>query len=147
MRDIPLRMREEAFRQGLAALIAAVQETSRVIYVRELPSFDSAPSCFLRRVKLPRSQCSPTVDRGVVEERLASYNRVVDDIEREFPELEVVDSIPALCGARTCSQKLGSGEIIYRDEFHLNLAGGRLFVRTSGLLTTMIDQISVASSG
>jgi peptidoglycan/LPS O-acetylase OafA/YrhL len=147
MRDVPVRIREKAFRQGLAALVAALQRTSRVIYVRELPQFDSAPSCFLRRVRLPRSECAPTVDRSVVEEELASYNRVVDDVGRRFPDLEVVDSIPALCSARICSQQLKSGEILYSDELHLSPAGGRHFVRTSGLLTMMIDEMNLPSSG
>ena len=128
-------------------MIAALQKTSRVIYVREIPRFDSAPSCFLRRIRLPGSQCSPSVDRSAMEEDLAAYNRVVDDIEREFPDLRVVDSIPAVCGERICSQKLRSGEIIYSDELHLSTVGGRHFARTSGLLTVMIDQMSIASSG
>jgi peptidoglycan/LPS O-acetylase OafA/YrhL len=147
MQGIPHQTREDAFRHGLRELIAALQKTSRVIYVREIPRFASAPSCFLRRVRLPRSQCSPTVDRGVVEEYLASYNRVVDDIEREFPELRVVDSIPTVCDASTCSQKLQSGEILYSDELHLSPAGGRYFARTSGLMTALIDQMNDRSSG
>jgi peptidoglycan/LPS O-acetylase OafA/YrhL len=142
----PLQVREAALKHGLRALIVALQETSRVIYVRELPTFDSAPSCFLRRIRLPRSKCSPTVDRNAVEEELAAYNRIVDDVERQFPALRVVDSIPALCGGTVCSQQSQSGEIIYRDDIHLSSAGGRRFVRTSGLLTAMVDQIKVSDS-
>jgi hypothetical protein len=81
-----------------------------------------------------------------VEEYLAAYNRVVDDIEHEFPQLRVVDSIPAVCDASICSQKLQSGEIIYSDEFHLSPAGGRYFARTSGLMIAMLDEMNDPSS-
>lgn len=111
--------REEAFKHGLRELIAALQKTSRVIYVRELPSFDSAPACFLRRINLPGSQCSPSVVRSTMEDAMATYNRVVDEIQGELPELRVVDSISAVCDAKVCSQKLRSG--------------WRLFIATSSI--------------
>lgn len=139
VQDGHFQTREEAFRQGLRELIAALQKTSRVIYVREIPRFDSAPSCFLRRISLPGSHCSPSVVRSTVEEAMASYNRIVDEIQGELPELRVVDSISALCDAKVCSQKLRSGEIIYSDARHLSPAGGRHFARTSGLSSMMID--------
>lgn len=133
--------REDVFKHGLRELIVALQKTSRVIYVREIPSFDSAPSCFLRRITLPGSHCSPSVARSVMEEAMASYNRVVDELQGEMPELKVVASISALCDATTCSQKLRSGEIIYSDALHLSPAGGRHFARTSDLLSVMINQM------
>lgn len=146
VRGRPFQTREDAFKHGLGELIAALQKTSSVIYVREIPTFDSAPSCFLRRIRLPGSQCSPSVIRGAVEEEMASYNRIVDDIQDEFPQLQVVDSISALCDAKICSQKLRSGEIIYSDDRHLSPAGGRYFARTSGLIGMMVDQMNVPGS-
>ena len=132
--------REETFTYGLRNLIATLQRTSRVIYVRELPSFESEPACFLRRVRLPSSECSPTVSRPAVEERMTSYNRIVDEIQEQMPELRVVDSIPFLCGARLCSQQLPSGEIIYSDTMHLSPAGGERFARMTDLPMIIIDE-------
>jgi hypothetical protein len=114
-----------SIRQGLTALIASLQETTSVVYLRETPSFDTAPACFLRPVKAPWGTCSPVMARTTVERRMAAYNRAVDGIEPELPGLVVLDSIRALCGSKYCAQKLRSGEILYRDSLHLTRAGGR----------------------
>ena len=130
---------DRAFEEGLSDLIAELQRTSLVIYVRELPHFDSAPSCFLRPVKVPWVKCAPTLTRHTVERRMAAYNQIIDEVQREFPELLVVNSIPAVCGARFCSQQLRSGEILYSDELHLSPAGGRRFAQNSGLSAALIE--------
>jgi peptidoglycan/LPS O-acetylase OafA/YrhL len=127
-----------AFEQGLRNLIAALQGTSRVIYVREIPGYGSAPACFLRRIRLPGGGCAPEVPRSTVESDMASYNHALDEIQREFPALRVIDSIPILCGPTSCSQRLESGEIIYSDELHLSPAGARLFVANSGLAAALV---------
>lgn len=134
--------RETAFKHGLRELVMALEKTSRVVYVRELPRFSSAPSCFLRRIKLPGSQCSPSVPRSTIEAATASYNRIVDEVRDEIPELRVVDSIAALCDAAVCSQRLHSGEVIYSDQLHLNSAGGLHFARASGLLGLIENELA-----
>jgi hypothetical protein len=126
-----------AFKQGLRNLITALQSTSQVIYVREIPEYGSGPACFLRRIRLPGNGCAPVVPRSTIESEMASYNQALDDIRREFPALRVVDSIPTLCGPASCSQRLESGEIIYSDELHLSPAGARLFAANSGLAGTL----------
>jgi SGNH domain (fused to AT3 domains) len=70
---------------------------------------------------------------------MASYNRIVDDIQDELPDLRVVDSISALCDLTACSQKPRSGEILYRDALHLSPAGGRRFAMTSGLTDMLLE--------
>lgn len=133
--------REEAFEHGLRELLVALQRTSRVIYVLEFPQFHSTPNCFLRRIKLPGSQCSPTMSRNDVEARMAPHNRIVRAIQSELLDLDVVDSIDVLCDATRCSQKVQSGEIIYRDQLHLSPAGGRYFARRSGLVRRMTGEL------
>jgi peptidoglycan/LPS O-acetylase OafA/YrhL len=127
-----------AFKQGLRNLIAALQSTSQVIYVREIPGYGSPPACFLRRIRLPGHGCAPEIPRSTVESDMSAYNRALDDIQREFPALRVLDSIPTLCGPASCSQRLGSGEIMYSDELHLSPAGARLFAANSGLAGTLV---------
>ncbi len=126
--------RQAAFKHGLRQLIVALQQTSRVIYVNQFPQFETAPSCFLRRIRLPGTHCAPTLDRERVEARTASYDQIIGELRAELPGLHVVDARAALCEPTRCSQRLPSGEIIYSDEFHLSAAGGRLFVARSGLL-------------
>jgi peptidoglycan/LPS O-acetylase OafA/YrhL len=134
---------DPAFKRGLGELIAALQASTRVIYVRETPSFDTAPACFLRPVKVPWGACSPVMARATVEQRLAPYNRAVDEIETQFPGLLVVDSIQALCGSKYCAQRLHSGEILYRDPLHLTAAGARHLDKGSGLSALISRNIHV----
>jgi hypothetical protein len=81
--------------------------------------------------------------RATIEQRLAAYNRAVDEIETQFPTLTVVDSIPALCGSKYCAQKLRSGEILYRDPLHLTAAGARHLDKGSGLSALLKRNIHV----
>jgi SGNH domain (fused to AT3 domains) len=114
-------------------LIAALSRNSHVVYVRELPTFKSSPTCFLRRVKVPWQQCSPHIARSAVEGAQATYDRIVNELSEEMPSFEVINPIDTLCSASVCSQKLRSGEVIYSDQLHLSPAGGRYLARTSGL--------------
>ncbi|MFL6600386.1 MAG: acyltransferase family protein [Steroidobacteraceae bacterium] len=124
---------ELAFKEGLSDLIAALQASTSVIYMREAPSFDTPPTCFMRPIKVPWGACAPVMARATIEQRMAAYNEVVDEIELRFPRLMVVDSIPALCGSKYCAQRLRSGEILYRDPLHLTAAGARHLDKGSGL--------------
>jgi len=132
-----------AFTDGLSELIAALQASTTVIYVRQTPAFDTPPSCFLRPIRVPWGRCSPVVARATIEQRLAAYNRAVDEIEARFPGLMVVDSIQALCGWKYCAQKLSSGEILYRDPLHLTTAGARHLDKGSGLYALINQNIRV----
>jgi lysophospholipase L1-like esterase len=76
-------------------------------------------------------KCSPTEERSEMAERMAAYNQIIDEIAAEVPELRVVDSMPAVCDAKACSQKRPSGEILYSDALHLSPAGGRRLARTT----------------
>jgi len=143
-RGAPSPPKQRMFKSGLADLIANLDDTSQVIYVRELPSFDTPPSCFVRHIKVWWGQCAPTVARETVEAHMAPYNQAVDAVHDELPGLHVVSSIPAVCNSTYCSQKLRSGVIQYRDELHLSAAGGRRFAATSGLSATILRTIEVS---
>jgi hypothetical protein len=127
-----------SFKKGLRQLIGELQGIAKLIYVRETPIFATGPSCFLRPVKVPWGMCSPVVERATIEQHLAAHNQAVNDIETGFPGLVVVDSIPALCDSKYCSQKLGTGAILYRDPVHLTAAGAQLLAEGSGL-SAVID--------
>lgn len=131
-----------AFKEGLSGLIVQLQEVSQVVYVRELPGYGSAPSCFLRRIQLPGTGCVPDEARSRVEASMAAYNQALDEVHGLYPELRLVDSIPALCGPRLCSQRTQSGQVLYADELHLSPAGGRLFVASSGLSSLIAKRLA-----
>ncbi|HEY8537690.1 MAG TPA: acyltransferase family protein [Steroidobacteraceae bacterium] len=127
----------EAFKYGVRQLVASLQKTSKVIYVLQFPEFETAPSCFLRPFRLPGTQCMPTLKRADVVVRTAEYRNLVHEVQTELSGLEVVDSLETLCTQTLCSQQLASGEVIYSDKLHLSPAGGRYFVRESGLLEVL----------
>jgi hypothetical protein len=68
----------------------------------------------------------------------------VDEIETQFPALVVVESIPALCGSKYCTQKLRSGEILYRDPLHLTDVGARHLDKGSGLSALINQRLQAA---
>jgi peptidoglycan/LPS O-acetylase OafA/YrhL len=125
---------EEALRYGLHELIAALGASSRIIYIRQLPYFENSPTCFLRPFRLPGSECPPTVPRSTVEATTTSFDSILRDLQQELPQLELLDSVAALCSRTQCAQHLSSGELLYSDQYHLSAAGGRYFARSSGLV-------------
>jgi peptidoglycan/LPS O-acetylase OafA/YrhL len=129
-----LATQAEAFEYGMAELVRALGRVSHVIFIRQMPYFDTEPSCFLRPVRLPGSTCAPTVRRSTVEADTRSFDNILFELRRQIPQLELVDSVAALCDRNNCVQQLPSGEILYVDQYHLSTAGGRHFARSSGLV-------------
>jgi len=121
-----------AFRDGLNELVRRLERYSRVAYVLEIPTFETAPACFLRPVKLPGSRCSRRISRGSLVATRAAYQQSVRDIHAQHPEMLVVDPIPSLCGSTTCSQTSRGGQVLYSDNMHLSPAGARRFAQNSG---------------
>ena len=132
------------FEDELSQLIRVLQQTSKVVYVRETPEFETGPDCFLRPVKVPWGACTPVLPRAVIEERLKAYNHAVDEIQARFPALVVVSTIQALCGSKYCAQELSSGELLYRDRLHLTTAGARRLDKGSGLYALIDSEIRVS---
>ncbi len=124
----------QAFEDGLGDLVRALQPYSRVVYMLEIPTFNSAPECFLRPVKFPGTRCSPRVRRSSLTARRTAYRTSVLEVQRRNPGLTVIDPIPSLCTGSACSQISRSGEVLYRDEMHLSPAGGRRLAQRSGLI-------------
>jgi hypothetical protein len=124
---------ERAFKNGLTDLVAALQQYSRVVYLLEIPTFESDPACFLRPVKLPGTNCSSRVARNVLAASRSAYQDGVWEVQRERPGLIVVDPIPSLCNTAACSQISRSGQVLYSDKMHLSPAGGRRLAQDSGL--------------
>jgi lysophospholipase L1-like esterase len=132
----------EAFKHGLRQLVTTLGTTSRVIYIRVLPYFETSPSCFLRPIRLPGSACSPTAPRSALEADTRSFDSILHELRREIPHLELVDSFDALCDAKNCAQQLPSGELLYIDHIHLSSAGGRHFARSSGLVDLIEKELA-----
>lgn len=129
----------DAFKQGLENLLSTLQRYSRVVYVLEIPTFDTGPACFLRPVRLPGDHCMPRIVRSAMDSDRAQYRAAVQEIQRDFPSLTVFDAVPALCDASACSQVSSSGQVLYSNEMHLSPAGGLQFVQNSGFARYIAD--------
>jgi hypothetical protein len=139
--------KEAIFEYGIRSLLSELSEFSRVIYLGEIPAFSTPPSCFLRAVTLPTTECFPERDRDQVELAMAPYNRVLDRVQTAFPEIQLVDAIAVLCAANVCSQRPPGKPILYSDAVHLSPAGARLLVEHTDLPTLISRDIVSADSG
>jgi hypothetical protein len=135
------------YEYGLAALVRELASVSRVIHINEIPTFQTEPSCFLRRVRLPGQRCSPTLDRGAVEQTMSSYLAAVRGVTIAYPALRTIDVLDVLCTAHVCSQRYGAGELLYRDVVHLTVAGGRLLAEKTRLTYFIAEEVKAASNG
>jgi peptidoglycan/LPS O-acetylase OafA/YrhL len=131
---------EAVFEYGIISLMDALSRSSRVIHLGEIPAFATAPSCFLRPVRLPTTRCSPDLDRRQLEEAMRPYNAVLDRMQAAFPHVRFVNSVEILCAADLCSQWPVGGPILYSDALHLSPAGGRLLAEKAEL-SHLISQV------
>jgi peptidoglycan/LPS O-acetylase OafA/YrhL len=140
--------KETIVEYGIHSLLSELTKSSRVIYLGEIPAFLTAPSCFLRGVSLPSTQCHPERDRDQVERGMAPYNRALARVLSAFPQVQLIDSIAVLCAANVCSQRPPGKPILYSDAIHLSPAGARLLVEDTGLAKLISrDMLSASDSG
>jgi SGNH domain (fused to AT3 domains) len=112
--------------------------------VSEIPGFASAPSCFLRPVRLPTAQCTPKVSRDQVEAEMSAYFEVLHRLQATLPNVRFVDSLATLCSPTECSQWPTDGLLLYSDDIHLSPAGGRFLAQKSGLNEAISERIRLA---
>lgn len=137
--------KDAVFEYGLRSLLQELTAFSRVVYVREIPAFATAPSCFLRPLRLPTTQCAPERERGQVEQAMAVYNRILNRVDNEIEGVQFVDALDVLCAGNVCSQWPDGKPILYSDAVHLSPAGARILVRETELVPLILG--GTASSG
>jgi hypothetical protein len=125
--------RVAAFHEGLKELVTSLQRYSKVIYIREIPVFETKPSCLVRPVKLPGASCEAAIARKSLAATRSTYDETIDRIREEHPPLLVLDPKPYLCGRKICPQATRTGQLLYSDENHLSTVGGKRLVQISGL--------------
>ncbi len=139
--------KEAIFEYGIRSLLSELTENSRVIYLGEIPGFSTAPSCFLRAVRLPTTDCYPERDREQVELAMAPYNRALNRVQVAFPQVQMIDSIAVLCATNVCSQQPDGQPVLYSDAVHLSQAGASLLVENTGLTNMISRDVLSADSG
>ncbi len=139
--------KEAIFEYGIRSLLTELTRFSRVIYLGEIPAFLTAPSCFLRAVRLPTTDCYPERDRRQVELAMAPYNRAINRVQTAFPGVQQIDAMAVLCADDICSQRPPGKPILYSDAIHLSPAGARLLVEHTGLSTLISRDLVSVDSG
>lgn len=139
--------KEAIFEYGVRSLLSELTAFSRVIYLGEIPAFSTAPSCFLRAISLPTTECYPERKRAQVELAMAPYNRVLDRVQAAFPKVQLVDAVAVLCAANVCSQRPPGKPILYSDAVHLSPAGARLLVEHTDLPNLISRDFASANPG
>lgn len=112
-------------RQLGAALDLLTTAGKRVILLKQTPElpFDAA-QCV--RKALDESACR--IDAAQAKAFLTRYETALEAVARAHPGVEIVDPVPALCGATSCPL-LANGLPIFRDDLHLSRFGSALLAR------------------
>jgi peptidoglycan/LPS O-acetylase OafA/YrhL len=131
--DEPDGERVAAFHEGVEELVTSLQQHTKVIYIREIPVFETKPSCLVRPVKLPGANCEAAIERTELAATRSTYDETINRIRDEHPPLLVLDPKPFLCGQKICPQATRTGQLLYSDENHLSTVGGKRLAKVSGL--------------
>lgn len=128
-----LQSKDLVFARGLHSLLAELNRETFVVHVGEIPGFRTSPTCLLRPLRLPSTQCEPTRDRHRVESSMSKYNEILAQIHSMLPGILFVDAVEILCSKNECSQWPRGGPLLYSDEIHLSATGSQLLVEKAGI--------------
>ena len=121
------------FSRGLHSLLAELNQGTFVVHVGEIPGFRTSPTCLLRPLRLPSTQCEPTRERVHVESSMSKYNEILAHLHSMLPGILFVDAVEILCTKNECSQWPRGGPLLYSDEVHLSATGSQLLVDKAGI--------------
>ena len=109
-------------------LDSALENNKDIIFVIDNPSLGFDPkSCIYGRPfsKNKSIKKSCTISRSKYEKETKVYRELVVSILNDYPKVKVFDAAEHLCDNTKCYGML-NGKILYRDNDHLSLEGGKL---------------------
>ena len=116
---------EDIFLNGydnfIAELIAAGKN---VVFVIDVPKLSFDPKTCVTRIfnKEPLSDCK--VEKDFILKQEVIYRKIVDELKRRNPQLNLFDSAQVFCDKNYCHGK-DSENIFYWDSHHLSISGSR----------------------
>ena len=116
-----------ALRDTVARIREAAGPDVRIILVEPVPEMPfSAPDCFarMRHWGLPDTRCAGA-PRAPIEARQAFALEQLRAVAASVPGVSTYAIAKSLCDARSCVT-IRDGVILYRDDDHLNVGGGKL---------------------
>jgi len=132
-RDRPLpvtpEQRARDYRDSVIEMFDALSNipSTTVVFVYQPPAFLNHPNSCIRR-SLDGGAWGCPVPREVEDAFNAQYRAIVDDVLRDYPQIETFDPMQFLCDASFC-YAAKDGQILYRDDTHLNILGSQLLAR------------------
>ena len=108
-------------------LDSAIENNKEVVFVIDNPSLGFDPkSCICRPFSKNNSiKKSCTIPKSKYENESKIYRKLVMSILNDYPSVKVFDAAEYLCDEKKCYGML-NGKILYRDNDHLSLEGGKL---------------------
>ncbi len=119
---------EIAMRKTLSSALA---KNKNVIFIIDNPSLGFDPKlCIYGRPFSKNSSIkkSCTISKSSYDEESKVYRKIVLSVLNDYPEVKVLDAADILCDNDKCYGML-DGKILYRDNDHLSLEGGKLVSR------------------
>ena len=114
------------FQNGMQKTLQRLtQVNKKIVFILDIPELEFEPiACTKRPWRLSgeeaKSPCA--VLRSLVDSRRKKYLEIVTKVLIEFPNVKVLDPLPALCDETYC-WAIKDNKMLYRDNNHLNEVG------------------------
>ncbi|NBV05762.1 MAG: acyltransferase [Proteobacteria bacterium] len=116
---------KDLFLKGYSDFIAELISAGKnVVFVVDVPKLSHDPKLCVTRIfnKNPASDCK--IGKNLVFEKEASYRKIVKDLKKINPKLNLFYSSDVFCDENYCYGK-DSNNIFYYDQHHLSVAGSK----------------------
>lgn len=117
------------FAAGLRSSLEALRRAGkRVIFLHMAPELGFSPRRCVERPFANREARRCSIARSEVDAWQRGYRASVASVLKDFPEVRSVDPNSLLCDESLC-HALRDGQLLYRDDDHLNAFGARLVLQ------------------
>lgn len=120
--DNPYLVYQNGMRKTLQYL---TQAHKKIVFILDIPELEFEPIvCTKRPWRLSGEEAKTpcAVPRSLVDSRRKKYLEIVTNVLRDFPNVKVLDPLPALCDDTYC-WAIKDNKLLYRDNNHLNEVG------------------------
>jgi peptidoglycan/LPS O-acetylase OafA/YrhL len=100
---------------------------AKVVFVYQTPELPFAPKyCIMRNLIGGTWGCAiPRTDQDAF---FSQYRNIVDDVLRDYPQVDIIDPMKMFCDADNC-YAAKDGQLLYEDDIHVNILGAQLITK------------------